>query len=259
MAAASPIALRRGSGLSLLRRRATALAALLAATSALYALWFRDSSLVAVKTVHVEGIPRSVAGSNAIESALSDAGAEMTTLHVREGLLREAARPFPLVASVSADPSFPSTLTVRVTLRRPVALAGTDGDQVAIAGDGVVLRGFSVDGLGELPRIPLSETPKGSRLGGADLDQARLLGAAPGALLAHVEESYVDVSGVGVRLDGGVELRFGTGARAAEKWRAAAAVLSDPELGALDYVDLSAPRRPAVGGISYAPPPIAAA
>ena len=34
------------------------------------------------------------------------------------------------------------------------------------------------------------------------------------------------------------------------------AVLSDAELGPLDYVDLSVPGRPAVGGAGHSPPPI---
>jgi hypothetical protein len=51
-----------------------------------------------------------------------------------------------------------------------------------------------------------------------------------------------------------VDLLFATSTRAAQKWRAAVAVLTDPELGSLDYVDLTVPRRPAVGGVSYSPP-----
>ena len=240
----------------LLVRRALALGCLAALLVGVYQLWFRDSSLVAVKTVHVEGVPASVAGADAIEQALTEAGRRMTTLHVREGLLRDAVRGIPLVGAVSADASFPSTLTVRVHLRRPAAIVDLGEGDVAIAGDGTVLRGLPVDGLGQLPRLAISGEAGGSRLRGTDLAQARVLGAAPASLRRYAEESSADSSGVEVRLAGGVELQFGTSSRAAEKWRAAAAVLSDSDLGPLDYVDLSAPRRPAVGGISYAPPPL---
>jgi cell division protein FtsQ len=256
---ASALSLERAPRGAFLARRALALAALAALLAAAYAFWFRDSALVAVRTVEVEGVPASVPGAGELERALADAGERMTTLHVREELLREAARPFPLVGSVSADPSFPSGLTIRVRLRRPAAIAGIDGDEVAIAGDGTVLRGLPLENAGDLPRLSLAGQPERARVTGPDLEQARVLGAAPASMLGYVEESFADSSGVGARLEGGVELRFGTPARAVEKWRAAAAVLSDPALGPLDYVDLSAPRRPAVGGISYSPPPLAGA
>jgi cell division septal protein FtsQ len=71
-----------------------------------------------------------------------------------------------------------------------------------------------------------------------------------------VEHSLNGDAGVSVLLRGGVELRFGTAAHAAEKWRAAAAELTDPGLGALDYVDLRAPTRAAVGGVGHTAPPI---
>ena len=43
-------------------------------------------------------------------------------------------------------------------------------------------------------------------------------------------------------LRSGIELRFGDASQAATKWKAAAAVLADPSITALDYVDLHAPR-----------------
>ena len=258
MAGAPSVSLRSPPGPILLVRRAVAVAALAAVVAATYAFWFRDSSLVAVRTVQVEGVPASVPGAEALERELTDAGRRMSTLHVRAQLLREAAQPFPLVGSISADASFPSKLTVHVRLRRPAATARIGGDELPIAADGTVLRGLPVEDLGALPSLSLAGEPRRGRLLGADVEQARVLGAAPKSILGYVDESYADAAGVAVRLDGGVELRFGTSARAEENWRAATAVLSDPALGPLDYVDLSAPRRPAVGGVSYSPPPLTA-
>ena len=57
-----------------------------------------------------------------------------------------------------------------------------------------------------------------------------------------------------VTLVSGIELRFGDASRAADKWRAAVAVLGDPDLELLDYVDLSSPGRPATGGTQHALP-----
>ena len=54
-------------------------------------------------------------------------------------------------------------------------------------------------------------------------------------------------------LRGGIPVRFGSGSEAAEKWAAAAAVLADPKLDALTYVDVRVPERPAAGGAAPAP------
>ena len=80
------------------------------------------------------------------------------------------------------------------------------------------------------------------------LKQAQVLGAAPAALRPYVERSYYGESGVDVILTTGIELRFGDASQAKRKWKAAAAVLADPSVTALDYVDLHAPTHPAVGG-----------
>jgi cell division protein FtsQ len=179
----------------------------------------------------------------------------MTTLDASQAELVKAARPFPSVEAVSIDPTFPSTLNVTVTKRTAVALIGEGSGAVGVAEDGRVMRGVPV-GKTQLPQLPLSAAPKGSWVGGPVLEQAEVLGAAPKALLRYVDHSFNAESGIGVELDGGVDLLFGTAANAGEKWEAGAAVLSDPELGPLDYVDLSVPRRPAVGGVSYTAPPL---
>jgi cell division septal protein FtsQ len=243
---------RTRARIRVLRRRLLAIGLIGIGLFALYMLWFRDSSLVAVKTVRVEG---TRANDRLLERALSEAGRQMTILHIRQSVLADAARPFPLVESVSAEPSLLSTLTIHVTERRPAALIGGGSDAVAVAGDGTVLRGLPA-GHFHLPKLPLSSPPKGRRLHGPTLQQAEILGAAPAALRPYLEDSFNGTDGVGVRLVGGVELRFGDPLRAADKWRAAAAVLSDSELGPLDYVDLSVPGRPAVGGDRHSPPPI---
>jgi hypothetical protein len=61
---------------------------------------------------------------------------------------------------------------------------------------------------------------------------------------------------VDVELTTGIELHFGDASQAARKWRAAAAVLADPSVTALDYVDLQAPSRPSWGGAEHELPPL---
>jgi hypothetical protein len=240
--------------LRILRRRLVVFGVLAAAVLALYMLWFRDSSLVAVKTVKIEGVGESADGKR-LKRALTASAEQMTTLHVRRDELLAAARPFPLVRSVNADPSFPSTLDIVVVKRRPVGLIGEESGAVAVSGDGRILRGLGTDDL-ELPQLPLVSAPKGAWLGGPVQSQAKILGAAPPGLLRHVDHSFNGPNGIGVELDGGVDLLFVNARKAEQKWRAAATVLADPELGPLDYVNLSVPGRPAVGGVGHSLPPI---
>jgi cell division protein FtsQ len=243
---------RRGARARREWRRPLTIAAIVALVLALaYWLWLRDSGLVAVSKVEVQGIPAGSPGAAKLERALERAGRQMTTLHVQPALLERAASPFPLVRSVSAEPGFPHTLSVRVVERRPAALIGSGSEATVVAADGTMIRSLGSQGL-ELPSLPLAEPPKHERLAGPALEQALVLGAVPRALQPYLESSYHDsADGVVVVLRGGIELHFGSPARAARKWRAAAAVIADPSLTALDYVDLSSPERPAVGGAGH--------
>jgi cell division septal protein FtsQ len=108
----------------------------------------------------------------------------------------------------------------------------------------------------QLPALPLSEPPKGGRLKGPALEQVRVLGAAPAALRPYLASSSYGESGVDVETTAGIELRFGDSSQAAQKWKAAAAVLADPSIEALDYVDLLAPAHPAIGGSGHTLPPV---
>jgi hypothetical protein len=138
---------------------------------------------------------------------------------------------------------------------RATATIGSGSEAVAIGPEGQVMAWLALPEDVRLPQLPLSELPKGGRLAGSALEQARVLGAAPVALRPYLASSSYGESGVDVETRSGVELRFGEASHAAEKWRAAAAVLADPSITALDYVDLHAPGRPAVGGSGHTLPP----
>jgi cell division septal protein FtsQ len=142
-----------------------------------------------------------------------------------------------------------------LTPSSPIAVIGSGPEAVAVAADGTLLRWLPLAEGNSLPRLPLAEPPKSGRLAGPVLEQARVLGAAPPELRRHVEASHYGESGVDVVLNDGIELRFGDDSQAARKWKAAAAVLADPEVEALDYVDLHAPGRPAVYGSGHSLPP----
>ena len=149
-----------------------------------------------------------------------------------------------------------STVTPHLVSSEPVAMIGSGSSAIAVAGDGTILAWLPPLEDGSLPKLPLESAPKGPRLQGPALEQVRVLGAAPPVLRPYVEGSYFGESGVDVNLTSGVELRFGNAVQAARKWRAAAAALADPSVTALDYVDLHAPGRPAIGGSGHTLPPV---
>jgi cell division protein FtsQ len=149
-----------------------------------------------------------------------------------------------------------STVEAHLQPPRATATIGTGSDAVAVGPDGEILAWLSLAEDAQLPYLPLSEPPAGGQLAGPVLQQARVLGAAPITLRPYIERSYLGESGIDVMLRSGIELRFGDVSQAGVKWKAAAAVLADPAITALDYVDLHAPRRPAVGGSGHALPPL---
>jgi cell division protein FtsQ len=148
------------------------------------------------------------------------------------------------------------TVEPRLVSSEPVAMLGSGDEAVAVAADGTVLTWLALPEDIKLPHLPLSSPPKGPRIKGPLLEQVHVLAATPPALRPYVVASYFGEGGVEVELSSGIELIFGSGGGAARKWRAAAAVLADPSITALDYVDLSAPGRPAVGGSGHTLPPI---
>jgi cell division protein FtsQ len=148
------------------------------------------------------------------------------------------------------------TVEPHLTPLRATATIGTGSDAVAVGADGRILAWLPLSEDEPLPSLPLSAPPRGGRLAGPMLQQARVLGAAPAALRPYLDSSYYGESGVDVRLRSGIELRFGDASRVRAKWKAAAAVLADPSITALDYVDLHAPGHAAVGGSGHTLPPV---
>lgn len=147
------------------------------------------------------------------------------------------------------------TAEPRVLVPNLAATIGEGEDAVGVSGSGAVVRWLPLPEDPPLPRLPLDEPPQGGQLRGPALEQARVLGTVPDALRPYVADSFFGESGVGVNLTTGIELLFGDASRAKRKWRAAAAVLANPEITALDYVNVTAPSRPSHGGSEHELPP----
>ena len=141
--------------------------------------------------------------------------------------------------------------------RPPVMIAEAGGRELPVASDGTVLPGVDV-GEANLPKVGVGDLPAQGTLEGDALEIALVLGAAPGALAEMIDEAtFGEPEGVQVTLRGEVPLYFGGSEQAREKWAAVAAVLANPKIDTLTYVDVRVADRPAVGGA--APPADAAA
>jgi cell division protein FtsQ len=246
------VAARLRSALTPSRRlRRRALIALLAALllTALYMLWLRDSSLVAVEEVTVTGLTSRDA--DRVRVALASTAETMTTLHVDEARLERAAAAFPVVAAIETRPDFPNGMTIRVIEHRPAALIEAGGRRLPVAGDGSVLSGLPAEG--DLPTIELQMAVPQDRLGpGAARDSARVAGAAPIPIQRRLDSLAREggARGVVAQIADGPEIVFGSVDRVAAKWAAAIRVLADEDAAGAAYIDVRIPERPVAGGLA---------
>jgi cell division septal protein FtsQ len=149
-----------------------------------------------------------------------------------------------------------STTVAKAQPVHPVAQIG-EGERVIIVGsDGRLLGSASgKKKKGQLPVLPVKERPKGDRVKGHVLEQVHVIAAAPEALRHYIARSAYGKTGVDVEFTSGIQIRFGDDRGAERKWKAAAAVLADPSVTLLSYVDVHAPTRPAVHGEAHELPP----
>ena len=225
-------------------------AGIVLALTAAYLLWFRDSSFVAVEKVTVEGIDGPE--SEAVTEALTRAGLKMTTLSVDESELATAVSRFPTVVAIQTESDLPHGLVVEVTSRPPVLSASDGGPPVPVAADGTLLYGVEAP-EGSLPELKVESLPVKGKLSGEPLELTQVAGAAPEPLRPLVDDLSVSAKdGIEVTLEGGIPVKFGEPDRAEAKWDAVAAVLANPQVKTLTYLDVRVPERPSIGGA--APP-----
>jgi hypothetical protein len=148
-----------------------------------------------------------------------------------------------------------STTTAKAEPLRPVAQIGEGKRVLVVAGDGRVVGTASGKARQQLPVLPIKERPQGDRVRGHVREQVDVLAAAPKALRHYIARTTYGKTGVDVEFTSGIEIRFGDDRGAERKWKAAAAVLADPSVTMLSYVDVHAPTRPSVGGEGHELPP----
>jgi cell division protein FtsQ len=208
-------------------------------------LWFRDSSLVSVRHVHITGVEGIDAAQ--IRTTLDDAAMRMTTLDFNAAVLRSAVVQYPIVAGLHVHTSFPHTVSIAVVERPPVAALLSDGRRTAVAADGTVLGPGLLSS--SLPAISASAEP----LQGAHLHESSalaavtVLAAAPAQLERFVVRAYSGSEGLTVAMRSGLLVYFGNATRPHAKWLSLARVLASPSSAGAIYVDVRLPERPAAG------------
>lgn len=213
-------------------------------------LLLRDSSVVAVNKVTVVGLDGYY--ERGARKSVTQEALTMSTLNVDADRLRDSLGEFVDIAGLQTKTDFPHGLTVIVAVRRAVASARVGNTLVGLTGTGAVLE--STHNLALLPRIEVTGGVKDNRLLGREsLRVLSVLGAAPDVMLRRIDGVSLTPRGITVKLDKGTLLYFGDQRLAADKWRAAVAVLADPKSKGARYVDLRIADRPAIGGLGAAP------
>ncbi len=148
-----------------------------------------------------------------------------------------------------------STTTAEAQPTRPVAQIGEGKTVIVVGDDGKLLGASSGRSKTHLVVLPLTGRPKGKRVRGHVLEQVHIVAAAPKPLRRYLARTSYGETGVEVETTSGIVIRFGDEHEAARKWKAAAAVLADPSVTLLSYVDVSAPTRPVTDGEEHELPP----
>jgi cell division septal protein FtsQ len=148
-----------------------------------------------------------------------------------------------------------STTSAEAQAPRVVAQIGS-GKQVVLVGSNGELLGSASGKKANQPVLPLKKRPPGDRVRGHVLEEVRLLAAAPKPLRPYVASVAWGKTGADVTLTSGIEIRFGDQSEANAKWAAAAAVLADPSVTLLSYVDVHSPTRPSYQGEEHELPPV---
>ena len=171
-------------------------------------------------------------------------------------------------SSITTAKAEPVHAVAQIGEGKSVIVVGSDGRLLGSASDEPKAKskasGKSKDSQGQegqdaptdqLPVLPLKERPKGDRVKGHVLEQVYVIAAAPKELSHYIARTSYGKSGVDVEFTSGIEIHFGDARGAEKKWKAAAAVLADPSVTMLSYVDVHAPTRPTVGGEEHELPP----
>jgi cell division septal protein FtsQ len=224
-----------------------ALGLALAALALLAYLGARETSVFAVRTIDVQGVPRPVA--RRVEIALRPLeGESLLKLHGDD--VTRLATSLPDIAGVTYDRAFPSTLRVRAQIEQPVAVVRRGAEAWLVSRRGRVTARIAQRTHRLLPRIWLQKSVDvalgGTLNGGGGAEEVGMLDALRDSGLARQVASVHTVNGDWVyALRGGLQLEVGTRSELALKLAIARRIVQSTPL--TGYLDVSVPQRPVAG------------
>jgi cell division protein FtsQ len=224
--------------------RSLVLGFLLAAFASAAYLGARETSVFAVRSIRVEGVPPAQA--RRVQDALRPIEGE-SLLKLKPDDVSRLATALPDVASVSYDRAFPNTLRVQVEAERPLAVLRHASESWLVSRDGRVMREVPKGAFAGLPRIWVPQSVDitlGSTLGagGGAAEAAALAPVVAAGLASRVLTVGVADGQVAYALRGGLELRVGSTENLPLKLAVAREILRRESL--TGYLDVSAPERP---------------
>ena len=235
------------AGWPLPRGRSLALGFALVALAVVAYLGIRSSSVFAIRTIEVDGLPASEAA--AVRTALAPLLGE-SLLALRGDEVDGPLAALPGVRSFTYDRAFPNTLRVLARPEVPAAVLRRGAESWLVSRRGRVLRRIERGTRPALPRVWVRLT--------ADVRPGLVLaadgGGAAARALALLDQLGFPTPARTVRTEGeltyvlrsGLEVRLGSARDAELKLMIAALIV--PTLSAdTDYVDVSLPERPVAG------------
>ena len=219
------------------------------------AWWVTRSAIFEARTVTVTGTRQLTAAQ-----VLRLAGIDRHTNVVwfSPGRVERRLESNPWIGRARVSRTLPSTISISIRERTPVAILAAGGRRYLVAGDGMIV-GETV-ALWRLPVIQASGTAtmRPGSTDRADMGEVRVLQALPPRIRRKVREiGTVPGQGLVLRLVGGIRALYGDATDPDAKAGALMAVMDWAAANhvALAYVDARAPATPAAGPVSAAAVP----
>ncbi len=234
------------------RRRRTALLGVIAGSAVVAGAWWLGSGpLLSVTSVKISGY-RQPDQANVIRT-VQIASRRGTMLKLPTVAVRESLARYPWVQDVAVHHNWLRGLDVKIVQATPVAIALTgDGRRLVVSQSGRVL-GEETEARA-LPAYRVRSVAVGAWLRGpAQRAPFEVLTAMSPEAGRRVRDLRFEGGVIVGRLAGGPQLLLGPPRRLWAKGRAVEAILGNAavaeKLAAADYLDVSAPQQPTLGGI----------
>lgn len=232
------------------RRRTTLLVAIVIAAILAGAWWIATGPLLRVSQVNISGYTQ--ADQSRVTRTVQIAARSGTMLQLPTVAIRRALESSPWVEAVEVHHNWPKAIDVTITPATPTAVAITEeGGRLVVSDSGRVLGEADVDS--PLPTFQIGQAAIGSWLNGPTLRAPfQVLSAMDPAVATRVKDLRMDGGLMRARLEDGLEIRLGPPTLAWQKGRALEAMLTaakaTKDLAASQYIDLTVPSKPMLGG-----------